>query len=415
MAWLDDLIKQTRETESPSRYYWWAGIATIAGTVAKNVWLVRGGRWKLYPNVYVALISASGTKKGEPIRVAKELADYIDCIRVISGCNSIQGLIHDLGQLGDLGHGKPKIKEAHGFLISGEFATFLTNDPMALDTLTDLFSTHENDRKWEKKLKSGPLTLVSPCLSLLIASNERMLDTQVKPKDIEGGFIARTFIVKENKPSKPNALVDEPKNPLDIPGLAKRLTEIHSIKGEFKWDEDARLKWKYHYEEFARYDEIEDHTGTYGRIGEQILKVAMLISLSRKNDLVLEWQDVEMAIEKVEECAFDATRMTPSNELSNGDRPNAMKYVIECLINSHLKPDAPKLTKMAMLRKLHQFHINTPMVDACISHLLSMDFVTVENPKSRDNSKIIFSLTEAGEAQFCSEAKKHYQKKRLIN
>src|SRR5882672_6583904 len=95
--WLDILLESTKESESPERYFWWAGLCAIASVVGKRIFIQRGAFYKLYPNIYVALVSArSGLRKGIPIMIIKNLVEELDKIRVISGCNSIQGLIKEL-------------------------------------------------------------------------------------------------------------------------------------------------------------------------------------------------------------------------------------------------------------------------------------------------------------------------------
>ena len=96
-TFLDILLESTKEAEAPERYFWWAGLCAISGVLRKKVFLQRGPFYKLYPNIYVALVSArSGLRKGIPIAIAKNLITELDSVRVISGCNSIQGLIKEL-------------------------------------------------------------------------------------------------------------------------------------------------------------------------------------------------------------------------------------------------------------------------------------------------------------------------------
>src|SRR5487761_172602 len=203
--WLDTLIESTKEAEAPTRYFWWSGICAISAVLRKKVFLQRGPFYKLYPHIYVALVSArSGLRKGIPILITKNLVQELDSVRVISGCNSIQGLIKELSQQQTFKSGVV-INEAQGLMISDEFESFITEDQRALTYLTALHNTHEHEDSWKKRLRNSPLEdLKSPCLTLLVASNEALFESMVKQKDIEGGFIARIFIVHESKRRKVN-------------------------------------------------------------------------------------------------------------------------------------------------------------------------------------------------------------------
>ena len=407
MNWLDELLKSTEESEAPERYFWWSGLAAISAIARKNIWLDRHF-YRLYPNIYVALISAkSGARKGIPISICKRLLQEANLSRIISGCNSIQGVIQELGQQKTLDNGTV-IGEAHGIMLSDEFDSFLTDDPKSLTYLTTLYNTHEHEKGWTKTLKnSAPVTLKAPCLTMLVASNEMLFDSVVKRKDVEGGFIGRTVLVRESKSRRRNSLVHAPKARMNVPELAIRLVQISKIQGEFKWTTEAGVLYDEWYQGLD-IDDTDDRTGTINRLGDQVLKVAMLLSLSRKDDLNLEREDVELSIEKCEECAGTAVRITPSNESSNGDRPNAMKLVIETIIRS----TGLKITKASMLSKLQRYQLHTKDVDREINDLLNMGWVDRHMIPGNDNINLrtIYTLTSEGCLQFGIAEKKVVKK-----
>src|SRR6516225_7674799 len=260
-SWLELLTDSTIESESPERYFWWSGLAAISAMVRKNVYINRYF-YKLYPNIYVALVSSrSGLKKGIPISIVKSLLELCGTTRVISGCNSIQGLIKELSMQRTYPNGMV-LSDAQGIMLSDEFESFLTDDPKALTYLTALHNTHEHEKSWTKNIKSSPIEeLKSPCLTLLVASNEALFDSMVKMKDIEGGFIARTFIVYEKKPRLINSLIYPPKRKPDIHELTLRLLKISKITGEFKWTEDAASLYDTWYRRLSTLG-IDDRTGS---------------------------------------------------------------------------------------------------------------------------------------------------------
>lgn len=397
MSWLDELLKQTEESEAPERYFWWSGLAAISAVARKNVWLDRGSQYNLYPNIYVALISTkSGARKGIPISICKRLLLEIDLVRVISGCNSIQGIIEELGKQVTLMESKTVIGEAHGILLSDELDSFLTGDPKELSILTGLYGTHEHEKEWKKTLKnSNPTTLKSPCLTMLVASNEALFDSVVKRKDAEGGFLARVILVKEGGIKRLNSLMRPPKHKLDIPGLSKRLIEISKIKGQFSYSDQTADMYDTWYNKMMGEDR-DDRTGTFNRLGDQVLKVAMLLSLARKDDLILDWQDIELAIDKCMECAETGARFTPNIEPSNGDRPNATKLIVGCLIDAAIQERS--ISKMEILNKLQQYQVTTKTVDFFIQELIDLGRINKKEitGKGHVNTRIFYTLTEEG-------------------
>jgi hypothetical protein len=398
MNWLDLLLKSTEESEAPERYFWWSGLAAISAVARKNVWVNRHF-YKLYPNIYVVLISAkSGARKGIPISICKKILEEVNLCRIISGCNSIQGLIQELGQQKTLENGTV-IGEAHGMLLSDEFDSFLTDDPKSLTYLTTLYNTHEHEKGWDKTLKNSPkVTLKAPCLTMLVASNEMLFDSVVKRKDIEGGFIARTVMVREARSRSVNSLVDPPKTKIDFPKLATRLVEIANIKGEFRWTKDGGQLFDQWYRALCA-EEQDDRTGTYNRLGDQVIKVATLHSLARKDDLDLEAEDIQLAIDKCEECAQSAARITPNTESSNGDRPNIRKLIMYCLAKTE---PAYSISRTEMLNRLQSYQILASQVDLQVNDMISAGWIErrILPGEGHVSGRTIFSLTKEIREQY---------------
>ena len=333
MNLLDLLIQGTAESEAPERYFWWGGLAAISAIVKKNVFINRF-YYTLYPNIYVALVSArSGLRKGAVISIVKGLIESANNTRVISGCSSIQGLISELSQQKTFEDGTV-ISKAQGILLSDEFESFLTEDPRALTYLTALHNTHEHEKEWTKRLKSAPLeSLKEPCITLLVASNEALFDSVVKSKDIEGGFIARTFIVHESKRKMVNDLTDEPIIKLDKEAIINRLQEIKNLKGEFLWTLEAKARYKQWYSSLAGLN-TEDKTGTLDRLGDQVLKVTMLISLSYSNELTLRAEDIELAIAQCESCVAGVNQISVAAITGNTEQDQSVPRVLKALITA---------------------------------------------------------------------------------
>jgi hypothetical protein len=390
-TWLDILLEATKEAESPERYFWWSGLCAIASVVKKKVYMQRGAFYKLYPNIYVALVSArSGLRKGIPISLIKGLIQELDEVRVISGCNSIQGLIKELSMQKTFKSGAV-VSEAQGILLSDEFESFITEDPRALTYLTALHNTHEHEAEWTKMLRNSPTEqLKSPCLTLLVASNEALFSSMVKQKDIEGGFIARTFIVHESKRKKVNSLLytdeeitkilEEDKVYRDL--LLCRLRIISKLNGKMTFTSEAAKYYESWYQELA-VTNIEDKTGTYDRLGDQVIKVAMLIALSCHDELVITKDDLELAIEKSEECLLGVKSIALETE--KGD----VNPIIEKVLKILLKSEEHKVTRQKLLIITH---IEAIILDRALDTLIQRG--AIYEPKRNEKKQIYYELTE---------------------
>lgn len=334
-SWIDRIVKSYNSTESPDRYFWWSSIAALAAVTRKNVFLNRGNIYRLYPNVYVALISKdTGLRKGTPISVAKRLVKSVNCTRVIEGRSSIQAVISDLSKVATLNGGRA-FPEAHALLISDEFDTMFVKDPESFTLLTAWYNTHEHEEKWVNTLKgSGREEFKEPCISFLFASNEKLFYNAVTSKDVEGGFLARTHVIWEEVSPRINTLVRADPNamtPDRFSELSKELKEISEIKGEFLWTEEAADVYEPWYQSL-RTTKFNDKTGAVYRLGDTVLKVTMLLNLAGARDLRIRKDDLELAIEKCEECLGGVKKLTHSTGMS--DQALAKRYVIKALLEA---------------------------------------------------------------------------------
>ncbi len=305
-SWIRKVLKSTSESESPEKFFYWSALATLSAIVQKNVFLDRF-LYKLYPNIYVLIVGPSGVRKGVPVALAKSLVDYIKCTKVIHGRSSIQGVVKGLAQTLQLSDGTI-LKEAHGFIHSGEFSAFLVKDPDALTILTDLYDTQWNE-DWKSTLKHSPVdSLKDVCVTLLGASNEEHLKDIIPPNAIGGGFIARTFLVHSDQKRGSNPLTEKPKLLISIPDLCTYLFKVASVKGEFRWSEKGKKLYEDWYSEYDKKNK-NDSTGTAERIGDSLLKAAMLISLSKNTELALEEDDIQEALDESFDCMTDMKKV----------------------------------------------------------------------------------------------------------
>jgi len=342
MSWIKEVLDATEEAETPRAFIFWAALAAIAGVVRKNVWLNKY-IYKLYPNIYVLLIADSGMGKAFPISLAKQLVRGTRVTRVIAGRNSVQAVIQDLGKAYTM-PGGGMITDAYGFLAASEFASFLVKDDDSLTILTDLYDTHDHEPEWRNTLKMGTEILANPCLTMFSASNPTHFKDKISAKDLDGGFIGRTMIIIANEKSRLNPLIDEPLIKVDFTLLLPYLKAISQLEGPFQWTNDAKDIYRSWYMEF-RGRKHEDRTGTSNRLHDHILKIAMLLSLSRRLDLILQPIDIQDAINACLGFMINVTRTVLPGRSQLAESTRLVMYE---LIN---KPDH-KVTRQRLLQKL---------------------------------------------------------------
>jgi hypothetical protein len=159
---------------------------------------------------------------------------------------------------------------------------------------------------------------------MLTATNEAHSEDFFTRKDISGGYFARTFIVYENKRNKPNSLIAPMLNPPNYEKSGEYLKELAKLSGPFQplasitkddtyrhekvkegrvvFFTDAGIHYDNWYDTFLEevdVQQVKDTTGTLNRFPDSVLKVAMLVSLSRNPELVI---DEKSMIESIAVC-----------------------------------------------------------------------------------------------------------------
>jgi hypothetical protein len=313
-TWLENLLKSTDELESPKAFWFWAGLSTIAAVVKDNVWIDRGGAFKQYCNIYVMLLARSGLRKGPPINLAKRLVTKTGGSRIIVGRSSIQAILKDMGTATSAPGGK-LVGGADAFILASELSASFVDDKATMDILTDMYDRIYNEGEWKSLLKMESFTLNNPIVSMLVGTNNPHFKNFFMEKDVQGGFIGRMFVIAESKKHRTNSLYKPLEFPLDDNLLVPHLKELAKLRGPFKQffpSEAGEIFDKWYNELDAVYEKVEDKTGTLERIGESVIKVAMLLSLARSTDLIISTIDMNQAIEVCQKLVGNIRKHTLS-------------------------------------------------------------------------------------------------------
>jgi hypothetical protein len=380
MTWLQGIVKQHEELESPASFWYWAAIAAISAVVKDQVWLNRQ-IYNLYPNIYVMLHAESGLKKGPPISMARQLVKPVNNTRIISGRSSIQGILKDLGTAFTQPGGKI-VSKSVAFICSSELSSSIVEDRVATKILTDLYDRQYNVGEWRSLLKMETFELKDPTITMLTATNEAMSEDFFTRSAIQGGYFARTFIVYEKETSVSNSLIYPLSNPPNyvtsadyLKQVAKLVGEFHPIAGneksdEFRWKKTKHGRevwfnevgiiyddWYENFKELVKASE-RDETGTLNRFGDSVLKVAMLLSLAQHPQLVLTREAMNEAIIECEKLLGNVRKTTMGR---HGISQSALLKTM--IIMELLNRDNHQVTRTVLMKKMWQHYENAQEFD----------------------------------------------------
>lgn len=395
--WLDDLVDQHKELESPTSFWRWSGIAALSAVLKDQVWIDRQ-IYKLYPNIYVMLHAESGMKKGPPISMAKQLVKSVNNTKIISGRSSVQGILKEMGSSSTQPGGKVVMK-SHTFICSSELSSSLVEDPVATKILTDLYDRQYNQGDWKSLLKMETFSLVDPTVTMLSATNEAMGEELFTRSAIQGGFFARTFIVYERDSQTSNSLVYPLSKPIDYSASSEYLKEVGKLKGPFlpiaslDNSNGCRFKkvkngrdiyfnhvgiiyddWYDEFKETVKSQEVKDETGTLNRFGDSVLKVAMLLSLANKPELILTVSAMEDAISSCEKLLGNVRKTTLGKHgMSNS---SLLKTLI---IMEFINRDNHQVTRTVLMKKMWMHYQNSQEFDDMMTAFEGAGMITINS------------------------------------
>jgi hypothetical protein len=380
MNFLQEIIKQHEELESPVSFWYWSAIAAISAVVKDQVWLNRQ-IYNLYPNIYVMLHAESGLKKGPPISMSKQLVKLVNNTRIISGRSSIQGILKEMGTAFTQPGGKV-VSKSVAFICSSELSSSIVDDKVATKILTDLYDRQYNVGEWKSLLKMESFELKNPTVTMLTATNEAMSEDFFTRSAIQGGYFARTFIVYEKESPISNSLIYPLSHPPNYVVSADYLKQVSKLAGEFhpiaqvdKSDEYKFRKSKhgrdiYFNEVGIIYDDwyenfkelikttAKDETGTLNRFGDSVLKVAMLLSLAYSPQLVLSPEAMTDAITECEKLLGNVRKTTMGKQ---GISQSALLKTT--IIMELLNRDNHQVTRTVLMKKMWQHYANSQEFD----------------------------------------------------
>lgn len=380
MNWLNEIVHQHRELESPKSFWYWSAIAAISAVVKDQVWMNRQ-IYNLYPNIYVMLHAESGMKKGPPISMARQLVKPVNNTRIISGRSSIQGILKDLGTAYTTPGGKVQTKSV-AFICSSELSSSIVEDKVATKILTDLYDRQYNVGEWRSLLKMETFELKDPTITMLTATNEAMAEDFFTKSAIQGGYFARTFIIYEKEGQTNNSLVYPLEVTPDYGKAAEYLKHLANLKGPFApmaslvRDEECRYRrtkhgrevwftevgliyddWYENFREMVKLGE-KDETGTLNRFGDSVLKVAMILSLAKEPKLHITAESMHEAIAECEKLLGNVRKTTL------GKQGISQSAVLKALIIQELlQRETHQVTRTVLMKKMWQHYSGSQEFD----------------------------------------------------
>lgn len=317
MSFLSNYLTYTSGNEAPKLFHIWSGLSVLSSLVSRKVWLQQG-IFTWYPNLYVVLVGEPGNGKSTALDIAKAAIRAQRDVPLAADAMTVQALLRYMSEEGSpckksFSHPETKaIVQYHPITIfAGELVSFLSMDPHGwIVFLTTVYHEEVHEVKTKNKgddLLNGPYVTLLGCLTPDIANNMQ------QQRIISTGFARRTIFVWGARSTEAVPFPEiTPEMVAARDAFMAYAQELKKVKGEFKWDPVAR-EWYGPWYKWLRANIGKMSTpataGYYESKHVQLLKTAMLISLSESTELILKLEHLQVALKFLEDTEVNLSRV----------------------------------------------------------------------------------------------------------
>jgi hypothetical protein len=305
--WIHSYLKMVGETEPPQRFHLWTAI-TIIGAMMGRKCTVQLGPEMFFPNLYTILIGPPGVRKGTAVKYGVGIMNQVqgatmapDAVTKEQLCKEMESAQAQENIDGDI------LSHSSLFVVAPELVVFIKeNDHERLGYLCQLYDGLD---RFEYKTKTSiNAYVVNPGLWLLGCTTPNWIEIAMKQLGVGGGMTSRTIFVFANK--KGNHIPATRMKSFDPVLQSKLIADLGEIKqmaGRFKVLDEADVAYSDWYEGRYRETGIDDSrfASYWERLPSMVIKVAMIVSASKREDKVVTAQDIHTAIKFFEHIAVD--------------------------------------------------------------------------------------------------------------
>jgi hypothetical protein len=339
---LPDLLKAyeyyTSRSDSPQVFHLWVALGTIAGAAQRKIFM-HTLYFDVGTNLYIILTSPPGrAKKGAALRTGKNFLKKVEPkVNFAAESASPEAVYKIFTEITNPAHQSLT-------LYSMELGTFMATRPAEMvDFLTDIYDGNPDFAR--STMGNGSKIVPRPWLNVMSGTTPKWLGDKLGLLALEGGLVARCIF-----PYSEERILENPWPRADTEFedigqvIADDLSHIATLEGEFTFeggDEgDARKMYDAWYRDkdttfdllpphlhwdkrwISRFPKMDDPrtASYYDRKHIHLLKVAMALSLSYKDELVLTVEDLLRAmklLDMTEPGMYKALGSAGKNPLSS--------------------------------------------------------------------------------------------------
>lgn len=301
--WIEMFMEYTEGIPSPDIFRLWTAITTVSGCLERRVW-VETAQSVLYPNIFTLLIGAPGSGKSQAMFHAEDI--WRSAKRPNGGPaffvapNSITkaALVDSLSRADRKIIVPSGIVEYHSLLIAAdEFGVLCPSHDLEFFSVINYI--YNNPRIYEEERRHGPqkkTEIINPQLVLIAGTQPGFMSSLLPEEAWSMGFTSRLIMVFSSQ----HIIADL----FSKPGLDKTLrkklidgaSDMASRMGCFSWEEAAAVEMQRWAKTSCAPEPEHIKLHHYNaRRAIHAIKLCMVASMSRSNELIITMEDLTRA------------------------------------------------------------------------------------------------------------------------
>lgn len=389
--WIDGFMDYSENSEPPQSFRLWSAISVISAALQRKC-CIEWGSITFFPNMYVVLVAPSGkARKGTAMAFASEMLEDLP-LSLAAESITREALIRELvGATRCFQISNDDIPKTHSSLtvFAPELTVFLGYNNHAL--MSDLTDWYDCRTRWTYRTKNmGTDEIQGVYVTLFGATTPELLRTTLPLDAIGGGLTSRMIFVFEPRKGKivPDPFLTNAELVLRQK-LKADIERIHNLKGVFKVTKGFVERWTEWYIAQEDHPPFNDHrfSGYIERRPNHVMKLSMIVNVSRSSKMIITKEDLERAIAILE---FTERKMVQTfsgvGRASNADIMT--RVMTELAIRKELT--------MSKLQTMFYFDADKKTMEGVIDTLKAMKFVST---KFQNNEVVITYLEEVSDGK----------------
>jgi hypothetical protein len=293
-SWIEKFVDFTSNLEVPEIWRRWSAISMLGAVMEQRVWMETGGN--LYPNLYVFLVGQPGMGKSRSIMAASNLVREALPDIFFGATSMTRASLSDY--MNEAKRIIPKIPppaiEFNSLVcIADEFSAFMHEyDSALVAALVEFYDV--NPYSEGRRVSNIRIKIARPQLNILTGSTPSNLIHTLKDYVWDQGLMSRVIMVHSSE----RPIIDVFNEPARDrpPALINDLKVIWLLEGQFNVTADfgiAMHNWK-----TGGFEPVPDHPKLAhyaSRRFAHLLKLSMIASIDRSNELIVRLEDFNRA------------------------------------------------------------------------------------------------------------------------